>query len=151
MISARLLVAAAFVFSTVLFAQDTATNKFLVQDDSNLASISPSGPLTIDRLGSRWATGQQNPLLGFQATETPMFGLDQIAGIKISDTQRFGISHISPDLLADQYCLKIRSYQMARDSKNSDSTHLVGYSTCLPASKYRLRTAAGSTQPALSH
>jgi hypothetical protein len=150
MIPARLLVAAAFLFSTALFAQDTAT-KFLIPDDSNLASTSQSGPLMTDRLGSTWATGQQNPLLRFQGTEPPIFGQDQATEIKILDTQRFGTSHIPPDLLADQYCLKIRSYQMARDSKNSDSTHLVGYSTCLPASKYRLRTAVGSTQPALSH
>jgi hypothetical protein len=149
MIPARLLVAA-FLFSTALFAQDTAT-KFLIPDDSNLASTSHSGPLMTDRLGSTWATGQQNPLLRFHGTEPPIFGQDQATEIKILDTQRFGTYHISPDLLADQYCLKIRSYQMARDSKNSDYTHLVGYSTCLPASKYRLRTAVGSSQPALSH
>jgi hypothetical protein len=149
--SARLLVAAGFLFSIALFAQDTATNKSLVADNFNLASTSPSGPLMIDRLGSTWATGQQNPLLKFQATETPVFGPDQIAGIKISDTQRFGTSHIPPEIFADSYCLKIRSYLVARDSKTSDSTHLVGYSTCLPASRYRLRTTVGSTQPALSH
>ena len=151
MISARLLVAAAFLFSTALFAQDTAANKFPVPDDSNLASTSPGGPLMTDRLGSTWTTGQQNPLLRFEATESPIFGQDQATEIKMSDTQRFGTFHIAPDLLADRYCLKMRSYLVARDSRNSDSTHLVGYSTCLPASRYRLRTAVGSTQPALSH
>ena len=37
-------------------------------------------------------------------------------------------------------CLKIRSYVVARDSKDSDSTHPVSYSTCQPSSRYRMRT-----------
>ena len=39
----------------------------------------------------------------------------------------------------DTLCYKIRSYVVARDSKNSDSVHPVGYSTCQPASRYRLK------------
>ena len=42
---------------------------------------------------------------------------------------------------SDSYCLNIRSYVVARDSKNSDSVHLVGSTTCVPASRFRLRTA----------
>jgi hypothetical protein len=30
---------------------------------------------------------------------------------------------------------------MARDDKNSDSTHLAGYSTCQQASRYRMKKA----------
>jgi hypothetical protein len=37
-------------------------------------------------------------------------------------------------------CYSIRSYLMARDSKDSDSTHSVGMSTCQPAKKYALKT-----------
>jgi hypothetical protein len=40
----------------------------------------------------------------------------------------------------DHFCFKIRSYVVARDSKNSDSTHFVRSSTCQPASKYRVKT-----------
>ena len=43
-------------------------------------------------------------------------------------------------LTSDTVCYKIRSYVVARDSKHSDSVHPVGYSTCQPASRYRLRT-----------
>jgi len=39
----------------------------------------------------------------------------------------------------DTVCYKIRSYVVARDRKGSDSVHPVGYSTCQPAAKYRLR------------
>lgn len=35
-------------------------------------------------------------------------------------------------------CYAIRSYVVARDSKDSDATHLVGYSTCRPANRYRV-------------
>ena len=53
-------------------------------------------------------------------------------------------SQIDPIVLdgqagADTVCYKIRSYVVARDSKNSDSVHPVGYSTCQPASRYRLK------------
>jgi hypothetical protein len=37
-------------------------------------------------------------------------------------------------------CLSIRTYLMARDSKDSDSTHLVSTSTCQPAQQYGLKT-----------
>jgi hypothetical protein len=40
----------------------------------------------------------------------------------------------------DTTCYAIRSYVVARDSKTSDATHPVGYSTCQPASRYRVRT-----------
>lgn len=37
-------------------------------------------------------------------------------------------------------CFYIRSYLVARDSKDSDSTHLVGVSTCQPSRQYSLKT-----------
>ena len=39
----------------------------------------------------------------------------------------------------DRVCYTMRSYMVARESRNSDSTELVGYSTCQPSSKYELR------------
>jgi hypothetical protein len=42
--------------------------------------------------------------------------------------------------LDDSVCYKIRSYVVARDSKDSDSVHPVKYTTCQPASRYRLKT-----------
>jgi hypothetical protein len=42
---------------------------------------------------------------------------------------------------ADFSCLSIRSYVVKRDSKNSDSVHPAGYSTCVPARRFRLKTA----------
>jgi hypothetical protein len=39
----------------------------------------------------------------------------------------------------DISCLNIRSYVVARDSKDSDSTHPVSSTTCVPASKYNVK------------
>ena len=41
----------------------------------------------------------------------------------------------------DTICYSIRSYVVARDEKDSDSTHPVGSSTCQPVSRYGLRSA----------
>jgi len=42
---------------------------------------------------------------------------------------------------ADKTCYTIRSYVVARDAKDSDSTHPAGYSTCRPANRYHVRSA----------
>jgi hypothetical protein len=41
----------------------------------------------------------------------------------------------------EESCYAIRSYVVARDDKDSDSTHRVGSSTCRPASRYHVRNA----------
>jgi hypothetical protein len=41
---------------------------------------------------------------------------------------------------SDVTCYAIRSYVVARDFKDSDSTHMAGYSTCQPASRYGIKT-----------
>ena len=51
------------------------------------------------------------------------------------------LSFASPgQRLDDTVCYTIRSYVVARDRKDSDSVHPVGYSTCQPSNRYRLRT-----------
>ena len=44
-------------------------------------------------------------------------------------------------LAAEATCYAIRSYVVARDSKDADSVHPVRYSTCMPAGRYRLKSA----------
>ncbi len=44
-------------------------------------------------------------------------------------------------LTADTTCYAIRSYVVARDSKDSDSTHPAGYSTCRPSDRYQVKNA----------
>jgi hypothetical protein len=56
-------------------------------------------------------------------------------------SRTFRITPLPDGQLADDTtCLTMRSYVVARDSKDSDSTHLVSYSTCQPAARYRVKT-----------
>jgi len=41
----------------------------------------------------------------------------------------------------DTTCYAIRSYVVARDAKDSDSTHPAGYSTCRPSDRYHVKSA----------
>jgi len=43
-------------------------------------------------------------------------------------------------------CLKMRMYKVRRDGPQSDSTHFVGYTTCLPAERIRTYTAGEQLQ-----
>jgi hypothetical protein len=65
-------------------------------------------------------------------TRTLLLGPEADAGMVLSG--------LGGDLDGVTTCLKIRSYVVARDSKDSDSTHLVSYSTCQPSTRYRVRT-----------
>jgi hypothetical protein len=142
--SVRLFVAATLLLSPWIFAQETQ-QKNPTSEGASLTSDSQlaiNGPLRFDRSATA-----EDPLLSLQAARTPVFKFDPAAKTNRFLTPDKGGFVISPDLLpADTVCLKIRSYLMARDSKGSDSTHPVGYSTCQPASRYRLRTAVGSTE-----
>jgi hypothetical protein len=50
-------------------------------------------------------------------------------------------SGLEPQLNADATCYSIRSYVVARDAKDSDSTHPAGYSTCLSSDRYHVKSA----------
>jgi hypothetical protein len=53
------------------------------------------------------------------------------------DLRNLGSIYIEED--RDNVCYTMRSYIVAREDRDSDSTKLVGYSTCQPSSKYELR------------
>jgi len=53
------------------------------------------------------------------------------------DLHNLGSIHIKEE--PDGVCYTMRSYIVARENRVSDSTTLVGYSTCQPSSKYELR------------
>ncbi len=71
------------------------------------------------------------------------FRIDRNAPPFRSEARKFRGFDMDGQLADDTLCYAIRSYVVARDSKGSDSTHPVGYSTCQKASRYRLRTAGG--------
>lgn len=57
---------------------------------------------------------------------------------------QFGLPHTLLGLdgleQADTFCYAMRSYKVARDNAQSDSTHPVGYSTCQPATRFHVHT-----------
>jgi hypothetical protein len=46
----------------------------------------------------------------------------------------------------DANCFAIRSYRVARDDPESDSTRLAGYSECQPAARFQMKTAVDSRE-----
>ena len=123
----QVLVAALFLSSLPAFTQDRqpvslapTRNVLQTPDVRTPPPAAPSEPWRIFP-----NTNQDNGFVFF----TPDIGPGALA---VSPGER---------LDADTTCYAIRAYVVARDSKDSDSTHPVRYSTCLPASRYRLKTA----------
>ena len=52
------------------------------------------------------------------------------------------------ELERDGVCYTLRTYEMARDERDSDSTHMVRATRCLPAWKLQFKTATESVHPA---
>lgn len=66
--------------------------------------------------------------------------------------EQSGLVHMSAfdvdgQLQSDTLCYSMRSYKVARDNPDSDSTHAVGYSTCQPAARFRTHTIKGVILP----
>lgn len=149
---ARLLATALLVCSALAFAQkksDSLAIPAQAADASKSPTAAPSEPWKFIPNQPMDAAAGRNPLDRLQVdkykvfrsktdTRTLLLGPDADAGMFLS-----GVDGLD----ADTTCLKIRSYVVARDSKDSDSTHPVSYSTCQPASRYRLKTTEMRTEP----
>jgi len=149
----RLLCASLVVCSALAFAQ-TKTDSLAVSDHiaatNKLATVASSEPWRIIPNQPVRAISGSDALDRLQVdkykvsrsksdTRTLLLGPEADAGMILSG--------LDGQLDADIDCLKIRSYVVARDSKDSDSTHLVRYSTCQPASRYRLKTTELRSSP----
>jgi hypothetical protein len=147
----RLLAAALLVCSTLAFAQKN-TDSLAVSDQaaaaSNPATAASSEPWKFISNQPADTTAGKDPLDRLEIDKfkvyrsktdarTLLVGPEADAGMFLS-----GLDGTD----ADTTCFKIRSYVVARDSKNSDSTHPVSYSTCQPASRYRLKTTEIRTE-----
>jgi hypothetical protein len=61
------------------------------------------------------------------------------------DFRNLGSIHLPED--ATKVCYTMRSYIVAREDRDSDSTRLVGYSTCQPSSNYEMRITGSKPDP----
>ena len=75
---------------------------------------------------------------GSNSEEASLGGLPGIALGPHGHATRRATVLTGPD---DDVCYTMRTYVVARDSKDSDSTHHVRATTCLPGSRLRLKTA----------
>src|SRR5579864_7602002 len=146
---ARLLVVL-FVCSLPAFAQDqqliatqNADNVATGAADNN--SATPSDPWRIlpDR-SSNFSSDSMDRMRMDQYVHDLGKG-DFRTGRSNEAKRRTLVMGLGGPLDTDATCFTMRSYVVARDSKDSDSTHPTGYSTCQPASKYRVRTTEQGT------
>lgn len=143
----RLLFVSLLAFSALSFAQKASD----VSGSSSLLVQQPATALTLEAKSDSepWRIASRDSMKSEAAEERighPEIGEDQdLTGKKKqfvwqSPKDKPRAFALTPDGLSseDDTCFTIRSYVVARDNKNSDSTHPVGYSTCHPAKRYGL-------------
>jgi hypothetical protein len=132
--------AALVVCSLPSFCQVTPQPNFPKKPDLGIKTTQSSDPW---RIVPDDAT-PQDPLARILSASTP-YAINKDRGFNLHLTPPLEADKMAvwPDgeYGADSVCYTIRSYVVARDAKDSDSVHPVGYSTCQPATRYRLRTA----------
>ncbi|HZQ96725.1 MAG TPA: hypothetical protein VFA67_17065 [Candidatus Sulfotelmatobacter sp.] len=128
----RLLLPAIFLASVPVLAQDHSRAREGLGGDIRHTPDFRTPPAATDR--EPWRILPKAHEDDAQVLNSQNLGPD---GIVVSPGERPGA--------AETTCYTIRAYVVARDSKHSDSTHPAGYSTCHPATRYRLKTAGGGT------
>ena len=156
---ARLLAAALVMCSLSAFAQDqyiqdSRPSHTLCTVVSNTGCISQSSILAERFLGSRHAATPAEPWRIFPDSEHSFVSgqtrLDQTPADQLKLEFRVRQLESQLDRLSGEgpTCYAIRSYMVARDSKDSDSTHPAGYSTCQPVGRYGVKTITSGPEPA---
>lgn len=136
---ARLLATALLFCSLALFAQEPLPGQLIAPGNvrSTTPAPTPSEP---------WRIIPDQPLYGLEQNSPDSMRVDRFKA-----DPDFNLLNPAPETMisseaqrqSDTTCFAIRSYVMARDNKESDSTHPVRYSTCQPASQYHVKNAEG--------
>lgn len=145
---ARLFVAALVLCSVSALAQDQQSQSFRVVGDtsvfdlSNTRAAAASEPWRIYPIPPAGIGSEQNPLDQIRLGQFDFSQFKDFSDIRNFKLNSGSVRIITRDAqLEDQpTCYAIRSYVVARDSKESDSTHPAGYSTCRPSARYQLKT-----------
>jgi hypothetical protein len=148
---ARLLAAALVFCCLPVLAQDQQSQSF--QSSTWLVEARAVGPNVVegDAFFLEWKPAveatpsepwriipSQSPSFDSGSNPTAPARLDQYRLDQIKTSRRL----LRLDALdADTTCYAIRSYVVARDSQDSDSTHPAGYSTCQPSNRYQVKSA----------
>ena len=144
MTSVRLLIAAVLICTAPAFAQEqlsstTRPNRTAEPEESAQAAATEPWKLFINQPVD--GNAGKNRLQQFQidAYKIDRSRIDPNGRPLRWDLQTDSIVMMDGQRGDDTVCYRIRSYVVARDNKDSDSVHPVGYSTCQPASRYRLK------------
>jgi hypothetical protein len=131
---ARLLTAALVICSLPAFAQDRQASKLPPASALGLETAPTAGEpwRIIPNLSSDRDSRKNN-------TDRDQSAADA-GSLHFKPGGQYGLVLRSDGSEADLTCYAIRSYVVARDSKDSDSTHPAGYSTCRPSDRYQVRT-----------
>jgi hypothetical protein len=142
---ARLLAAALLICALPALAQDRPNGGPLFCGVLYGASAEPAQPWGLfpnppADLGSRRDPLDQIRLGQYQFSDK--FDPHKKPGCSPRELKDRAFKIVVPDaqLPDDNTCLTMRSYVVARDSEDSDSTHLVSYTTCQPSARYRVKT-----------
>lgn len=143
MSSVRLLVVVSLICSASAFAQ-TQNDRLMTLSFQVGPSATHKPPIQfrIDELSDPFLV-QNNTEHAKRLLEPFMVTRNEEITLKTDGDSRIVIAGSRIDVPGqpeDSLCYAIRSYVVARDSKTSDSVHPVGYTTCVPANRYQLRT-----------
>jgi hypothetical protein len=127
----RLVLAALLVCSALAFAQKQSDSLSGVVQAGDAGKFGKAAPIEKEQIALN------RPDLSTQNALQRMHGLPFKA-----DTRSDLIAlNLDGQPGGDTTCYAIRSYVVARDSKDSEATHPVSYSTCQPARRYGLKKA----------
>jgi hypothetical protein len=140
----RLVLAALLICSLPAFAQDQQL--IATQNADNVAAFAtnheastPSEPWRIIPNRSSEFSSDSIDRMRVDQYVLDQGKADFRSGRSKESKTRTLVMGLNGPLDTDATCFTMRSYVVARDSKDSDSTHPTGYSTCQPASKYRVK------------
>lgn len=153
---ARLLLAALLICSLPAFSQDQKSNASQIPGSAISSAVTSKD--SVVGPAEPWKTFPSPPA-DLRSDSKDQIRVDQFRYDPNTFDFRTGrskwepktdvmISRLDTHLDGDTTCYAIRSYVVARDSKDSDSTHPAGYSTCQRASRYHLKTTVGESAPA---
>jgi uncharacterized membrane protein len=128
-------------------------------DSSSLASVAPSATLLQNTVPEepRILSDRSLAAASAESNTTRNFRAEPLRTMQVPHTP-FRVAPPDPDQKVlssadgqgsgDETCYAIRSYLVQRDSKDSDSTHMAGYSTCRPSIRYHVKTIQAPASPA---
>jgi hypothetical protein len=135
---ARLLTALLLVCSAAAFAQGQSEP---YTGSTQAPEVTPSEPWRIIPEEPVDGGTGRNPLEHLRTDEYKLFRFKPDGRTRILSLDADTVASLEGQPVTDSICYSIRSYVVARDDKDSDSTHPVGSSNCQPASRYRVKRA----------